>query len=243
MRPLLIVKTGDAMETVRARRGDYDAWIGSGLAAGALPVQVVNVHRDETLPGPESLAGVVVTGSPAMVSHREAWSEATAQWLGGAFASGTPILGICYGHQLLAHALGGRVGPNALGRQMGTVSLHLEAEGDPLLGELPREAVFQVTHVEVVLEFPPGAVALATNAMDPHAAFRVGTGAWGLQFHPEFDAEIMRGYIEGRREVIRDEGGDPEALLAGVRESPCGPKVLARFAEWVRASEARRPGP
>ena len=243
MRPLLIVKTGDAMETVRVRRGDYDTWIESGLAAGALPVQVVNVHRDEPLPGPESLAGVVVTGSAAMVSHREAWSEATAHWLAGAFAEGTPILGICYGHQLLAHALGGRVGPNARGRQMGTVSLKLEAEGDPLLGELPRETLFQVTHLEVVLEFPPGAVALASNAMDPHAAFRVGAGAWGIQFHPEFDADIMRGYIEGRREVISDQGGDPDALLAGVRESPCGPKVLSRFAQWVRDSEPRPTAP
>ena len=243
MRPLLIIKTGDAMESVRARRGDYDAWIESGLAADPLPVQVICVHRDEALPGPESVAGVVVTGSPAMVSHREPWSEATAEWLAHAFGLGTPILGICYGHQLLAHALGGRVGPNPLGRQMGTVALQLDAAGDPLLGGLPRETDFQVTHVEVVLEFPPGAEGLAVNAMDPHAAYRVGPEAWGLQFHPEFDADIMRGYIEGRRQVIRDEGGDPDALLARVGESPWGPPVLARFADRVRASEARRTAP
>lgn len=240
MRPLLIVKTGDAMEQVCARRGDYDGWIRSGLATETLPVQVASVHRDESLPDPESVAGVVVTGSPAMVSHREAWSEDTARWLVRAFEAGTPILGICYGHQLLAHALGGRVGPNALGRQMGTVSLQLDADGDPLLGELPGEAVVQVTHVEVVLEFPKGAIRLARNAMDPHAAFRVGAGAWGVQFHPEFDADIMRGYIEGRREMIASEGGDPDALLAGVRDSPHGPAVLASFGELVRAAEAHR---
>jgi GMP synthase (glutamine-hydrolysing) len=240
MRPLLIVKTGDAMARVRARRGDYDAWIRSGLAAETLPVQVACVHRDESLPDPESVAGVVVTGSAAMVSHREAWSEDTARWLAGAFEAGTPILGICYGHQLLAHALGGRVGANARGRQMGTISLQLDAAGDPLLGELPGEVAVQMTHVEVVLEFPGGAIRLGTNAMDPHAAFRVGACAWGLQFHPEFDADIMRGYIEGRRELIAGEGGDADALLATVRDSWHGPAILARFGELVRVAEGRR---
>ena len=238
MRPLLILKMGDTLPEVFARRGDYDAWIRPGLALSRLPVEVVCAHRDEPLPPPESLAGVVVTGSPAMVSAREAWSERSGAWLARAVAADTWILGICYGHQLLAHALGGRVGPNPRGRQIGTIAVRLDAQGDPLMGGLPEELVVQATHVEVVREFPEAAVRLGANTMDPNAAFRLGARAWGVQFHPEFDADIMRGYIRGRSGLIAEEGGDPSALEAACRDSSHGTALLARFGELVESAEA-----
>ena len=89
-------------------------------------VEVVNVFEGAELPKPTGLAGVVVTGSTAMVSHREPWSERTARRITAAVEAETPLLGICYGHQLLAQALGGRVGPNPLGREIGTVRVQLE---------------------------------------------------------------------------------------------------------------------
>ena len=238
MRPLLIVKTGDTLPEVAARRGDFDLWIREGLALGSLPVETVNVHRGETLPPPSSLAGVVVTGSAAMVSECEAWSERTAHWLGEAVAARTWILGICYGHQLRAHAFGGRVGPNPRGRQIGTVEVEFEAEGDLLLGALPTSTRVQATHLEVVLDYPEAAVPLARNAMDPHHAFRLGERAWGVQFHPEFDADIMRGYIQGRSQLIAGEGGDPEALEAACQDTPHGRALLGRFGDLVAAAES-----
>jgi GMP synthase (glutamine-hydrolysing) len=237
MKPVLILKTGDTLPDVSVRRGDFDLWIREGLALSDVRVETVCVFRDEPLPSPQSVAGVVVTGSAAMVSERAGWSERSAAWLAEAVASGTWILGICYGHQLLAHALGGRVGPNPRGRQIGTIALQLDAAGDALLGGLPEEIVVQASHVEAVLEFPKAAIALGTNSMDAYAAFRVGERAWGVQFHPEFDADIMRGYIRGRRALIAQEGGDPVALEAACRDSPHGAAVLARFGELVRQAE------
>jgi len=237
MKPVLIIKTGDTLPDVSARRGDFDQWIRDGLALSEIPVDTVCVFRDEPLPSPKSVSAVVVTGSSAMVSERDGWSERTAAWLADAVASGTWILGICFGHQLLAHSLGGRVGPNPRGRQIGTIALQLHAEGDALLGGLPEEIVVQASHLEVVLEFPKTAIGLGKNAMDANAAFRVGERAWGVQFHPEFDADIMRGYIRGRGERIAEEGGDPVALEAACRDSPHGGAVLARFGELVRRAE------
>ncbi|MDG2333657.1 MAG: glutamine amidotransferase [Myxococcota bacterium] len=241
MRPLLIVKTGDTLPEVAARRGDFDRWIRQGLALSRLPVETVEVHREQELPPVESVAGVVVTGSAAMVSEREAWSERTARWLKGAVEARAWILGICYGHQLLAHGFGGRVGPNPRGRQIGTVEVDLEAEHDLLLGRLPARARVQATHVEVVLAYPDGAVPLGRSALDPHHAFRLGDRAWGVQFHPEFDADIMRGYIDGRRDLIAGEGGDPGALKAACRDSPDGRTLLGRFGELVEAAESGSP--
>jgi GMP synthase (glutamine-hydrolysing) len=194
----------------------------------------VSVFEGETPPAPDGLAGVVVTGSSAMVSEREPWSEAAAAWLADAVASATPVLGICYGHQLLAHGLGGRVAQNPQGREIGSVEVSPlpAADGDALLGGDAFRA--QTSHVEAVLELPPGATRLATTALDPNHAFRVGETAWGVQFHPEFDADIMRGYLAARRDAVVAEGLDPDGLVATVGPAPRATAVLRRFAAQLR---------
>ncbi len=227
----LIVKTGSTLPGLRERRGDYEDWIADAMRLERDAVDVVSVYEGEPLPDPASVAGVVVTGSSAMVSDREDWSERTAAWLADAARARTPLLGICYGHQLLAHALGGRVGRNPRGREIGSVTVELlEAAGnDALLGALPGEIVVQVTHIESVLELPAGARLLASSAADPHHAFSVGDSIWGVQFHPEFDGDVIRAYLDARREIIRGEGIDPEPLRRAARDSPHGPAVLRRF--------------
>lgn len=231
MSRVLVLKTGTTLPELRARRGDYEHWIVAGMGLGLGDVDVVPVYEGAELPAPDAPSGVVVTGSSAMVSQREPWSERAAGWLARAVAAGTPVLGICYGHQLLAHALGGRVAPNPRGREIGTVAIRLLAESadDPLLGPLPSPVLLQATHVESVLELPDGALRLAESAGDPNHVFRVSERAWGVQFHPEFDADVIAGYLAARRELIRDEGLDPEALERDVRDSPEGPRLLARF--------------
>jgi GMP synthase (glutamine-hydrolysing) len=234
--PLLIVKTGTTLPTIRDRRGDFEDWIAARLGWPSKRVRVSEVYQSdsapERLPDPGDVAGIVLTGSGAMVSHREAWSEATASWLASLPASQTPCLGICYGHQLLAHALGGSVGPTPGGREMGTLEVELQPSAlrdDPLLGDLPPVAPLQVTHVESVLELPDGARRLARTALDANHAFRLGTRIWGIQFHPEFDADVMHSYIEGRREILEGEGFDPDAMRSQVRETPHGDEILRRF--------------
>lgn len=233
---MLIVKTGTTLPEIALRRGDFEDWIAAGMGLADGRVQVAAVYEDEPLPEPASPAGVVVTGSAAMVSERRPWSERAAGWLAEAVAAGTPVLGICYGHQLLARALGGEVGRNPRGREIGTVEVELDAEaaGDPLLGGLGPRLVMHASHSESVLELPPGARRLARNAHDPHHAFAFGERAWGVQLHPEFDADVMRGYLAGRRDDLLREGLDPDALTVAVRETPQGGALLRRFAELLR---------
>jgi len=228
---MLIVKTGTVRTALADADGDFEDWIADGLGR---PVQVCSVFEGNELPDPHTTGGVVVTGSAAMVGDREAWAERTADWLRDVVEAGVPTLGICYGHQLLAHALGGRVGPNPRGREIGTISVTLAdaAASDPLLAGLPARIDVHATHLESVLELPPGAQLLASSTLDPHQAYRVpGRPAWGLQFHPELTAEITRGYIEAKRHDMQAEGLNPDHLLAGVRDTRWGGDIMARFAQ------------
>jgi GMP synthase (glutamine-hydrolysing) len=236
MRPLLIVKCGSTLPEIVERRGDFEDWIAARMPIDPTRVRVAAANADAALPAPASLAGVVVTGSAAFVSHCEAWSERTAKWLGAAALGGTPVLGICYGHQLLAHALGGRVGRNPLGREIGSIEVDLcdAARGDDLFAELPARVRVQATHVESVLALPPGARLLAASPGDPHQAFAVGERAWGVQFHPEFDADVVRGYLSARRDAVRAEGLDPDSLLRNASDSPHGAAILRRFSALLR---------
>jgi GMP synthase (glutamine-hydrolysing) len=231
MDPILIVKTGTTLASLASECGDFEDWIRAGMDLDPSRVTVVSVFEGANLPDPKRFAGVVVTGSGAMVSHREPWSEQTAAWLRDAVERTTPVLGICYGHQLLAHALGGRVGPNPHGREIGTVRVQLtpEAEDDALLAGFGGALLVHTTHSEAVLELPKPAVRLASSKADPNSAFSFGTAAWGVQFHPEFDTHVMKRYIEERRELLVAEDIDADARLSEIEESPDGKAVLRRF--------------
>ena len=120
--PILILKTGEAPPPVKSRFGDFEDWIALGMGQPVDSLDVVSVYLGASLPSANRVSGVIVTGSPAMVTDRPDWSEASARWLANIVVEDSvPVLGVCYGHQLLAHGLGGEVGPNPKGREMGTV--------------------------------------------------------------------------------------------------------------------------
>lgn len=234
--PVLIVKTGTTVPAVRERRGDYEQWFAAGMGLSDRQVSVCRVDEGAALPDPADLGAIVVTGSSAMVTDRLPWSEHTAAWLRGAVERGVCVLGVCYGHQLLAHAFGGTVEYNPLGRQIGTLDVVLtpDAEQDALLSGFPTVLHVPVSHRQSVTALPEGARLLATTPRDPHHAFSLGERAWGVQFHPEFDADIVRGYIDARRADLAAEGLDPERLHDHARDTADGTLLLRRFAQLLR---------
>jgi GMP synthase (glutamine-hydrolysing) len=234
MGELLIIKTGETLPPLLGRRGDFEDWILSGMGVGADDVMVINVREGSRLPEYGGIRGVVITGSHDSVTEHFDWSERTAEWLPGAVERGIPLLGICYGHQLLAYALGGEVGDNPSGREFGTLEIELEeaAAKDELL-DLPNPLKMQLCHTQAVLKLPDGATRLASSRLDPNQAFVVGNRAWGVQFHPEFDAEITKTYIQHYRRELIAEGQGVDALLAGCHDTAWGHMTLKRFAAVV----------
>ena len=110
MKRLLFIKTGYAIKGIPPELLDFEHWTAAAAGLTAEQCHTVTVIDGEQLPDVHDYRGIVISGSAAMVSDRHPWSEYTAQWLLDAMQHQVPILGICYGHQLLAHALGGVVG-------------------------------------------------------------------------------------------------------------------------------------
>jgi len=234
--PLLILETGQPAPSLR-RHGRFPHWIRTAAGLPRDAAVVVDVERGEALPRREGFAGVIVTGSGAMVTERRDWSERTAQWLHDAAHDGLPLFGICYGHQLIAHALGGEVGWHPQGREMGTVEIERLAPSrdDALFAPLPERFAAQATHLQSVLRVPDGATLLARSDHDPVHAYRWRDTVWGVQFHPEFSTTHMRGSVRARRGALQGEGRCAPTPGRGVRATPHPRRGRRRFARCARA--------
>ena len=232
---IFIIKVGTTFPDTMHEFGDFDLWTLKALWAGDGEVKVVDAEHGDPLPSVDRCAGVVVTGSHVMVTDNLPWSERVAGWIPELVDRSVPFLGICYGHQLLAHALGGSVGFHPKGTEVGTVEISLlpECADDPLFNLIPSTFSAHVTHSQTVINLPKGAVRLARNAFEPNHAFRVGDCAWGIQFHPEYTADIMRSYIFNEKEDLLCEGIDIRPVLDLVRETPVAAVVLRNFNQFV----------
>ena len=233
--PWVMLKTGSTMPDIARKIGDFEDWFAQRLGMHRTDFLIVPVAEGATPPPAISVGAVIITGSPAMVTAQEPWIKASSAWLREVWQQNRPMLGVCFGHQLLADALGGEVAANPMGREMGTMLLDktMEAHSDPLFAPLDTSFAAFETHSEIVTRLPPNAFLLASSRLCTHQAFRIGC-TWGVQFHPEFDAITMREYIIARSDDLRREGLDPDLLLSNVRECSAGNTILQRFLAFVQ---------
>jgi GMP synthase (glutamine-hydrolysing) len=229
---ILIIKTGNTIPSLQDENEDFEDWFirGSGLDSSRFICCAVD--KGEALPLIEDVAAAIVTGSPAYVTDLAPWNEIATGYLRLLHAGQKPILGVCYGHQLLAWTFGGEVGFHPSGREIGTVDVELtrEAASDVLFANMPTQFSAQASHLQSVLSLPNEAVLLAKNSFDAHHAFRLGSSTWGVQFHPEFSAHVMSTYIRERSDEIAREGLNVEELLTRVAATPLSASLLQRFA-------------
>ena len=235
MRPkrILLLLAGEPDAALTRAAGDYAAWFGEAFGPGAL-LEPVAAYAGSALPDPGGFDGLAMTGSPLSVTdyEREPWMQRAGEYLLAAAESGTPVLGVCFGHQLLARAAGGSVQVNPRGREVGTIEVALTGKGraHPVLGALP-DLRFQATHRDVVTALPDRATLLAENDIGVQA-FALGS-ALCVQFHPELDARRMALLIDGREAILRADGTFERAKKS-VRQSPAGPALLRTWLQSLR---------
>ncbi len=239
--PLSVWTTGAPVPLARRAKGSFFDMITRRAEAGFGGVFLdVHTTRLESRADCEAMlgvptCGVIVTGSPALLDQDEEWMKWTMEALTRMHARRVPILGICFGHQLLGQALGGRVERNPKGREIGTYALQ-RLGPDPLLDGLSSEPIVVMTHLDSVVAAPSSAQVIASTPLEPNAALRFSDTTWGVQFHPEMDAETVGYYMTERKEAIQNEGIDIDGLFASRRDSPFGRELLVRFASFCAAN-------
>ena len=228
--PLLLVQMGHPPLDIRKAVGEQPQWFHAALGDVG-PVRVVCPFEGEALPAAGTFSGAVISGSWSMVTEHEEWSERTADWLREMIQADIPLLGVCYGHQLMAYALGGVVDYHPQGSEVGQIPVTLNdaALHDPLLSGLPNSFDTFLSHEQSVLTLPPDAVVLGASSHDPHQIIRYSPSALSVQFHPEFSAPVMNKIITSRSERVAMKGKDRDALLGNVSDTPTSRAILQRF--------------
>jgi GMP synthase (glutamine-hydrolysing) len=248
--------TDDDRSTILVVQHEDDcppALVGDWLAAEGCRLDVRRPYAGDPLPGADSLGehdGLLVLGGPmgADDDAKHHWIGPTKELLRHGVAAGLPVLGICLGHQLLASALGGEVTRNPLGQQLGLLEVGWTdaAASDPLLGPLstPRRGV--QWNDDIVATLPDGAVLLAATPRGEVQAVRYAQLAWGVQLHPEVDAEVLRPWAASDQGSHEARGIDQDALLADIEAARdeldrVWQPLAAGFAVLVRRHAAERP--
>ncbi|WP_254279675.1 type 1 glutamine amidotransferase [Haloarcula marina] len=186
---------------------------------------------ERELPDTFAFDACLVTGSRASVYWDEPWIADLEAWVGDAIERDLPFLGVCFGHQLLAHALGGRV--EAMDDyEIGYRTVEHDGE-NPLLAGVDESFTVFTTHSDHVAELPPGAERFAENDYGVHG-FRQGD-VFAVQFHPEYDPETAETVTTGKD--LPDER--IQHVLDGITEenyrAACEAKRLFdNFTDYVR---------
>jgi GMP synthase (glutamine-hydrolysing) len=246
MRPVAVFNAGPFRDSKQPGfynycGGDNDALFTRTL--GLKPSEVVEVRIQEHAPLPDvaEISGVVVSGSAAMVTDRHPWAERAAGWIADN-RDRVPMLGVCFGNQLIAHAFGGRVEWTPKGPEYGTVEIRPlpAAASDPMFKNVKaalQPFAAQGAHSQRVADLPKGGVLLAENDYGLQAA-RYSDLSWGTQFHPEYNMALMGVLFADFGAEIGAIGIDVPAALRGLAETPVAAAVLRQFAVIVREREA-----
>ena len=207
-----------------------------------------HLPRGDALPALDEVDGILSLGGSQSVLDLDddPLLRAEAWLLRDAVSAGVPVLGVCLGGQLLAHALGATV-VRAPRRAVAWVELAAlpAAADDPLFGTL-SSPVAGLHWNEDVFALPAGATELLIGFPSGVAAFRAGESAWGIQFHPEVDGPALDGWYESYGSWLVQAGVlEPDARAADARHLPgqgaAADRLFGAFARVVEQFARARP--
>lgn len=209
---------------------DVGQWIIDGFGGDASRLVSWKFQFDPQ-PAPDRLDAVVISGSPSSAYDDEPWIHRLMGMIRGWADQRTPMLGICFGHQILAEALGGRVEKNPKGWEAGTLEHSLNDDGvkDAVFKGVPRNFLAHQSHQDIVVELPPGARTLASSPACDCQAMAIGENIRSVQFHPEYTPEHLDFILRPRRERLKKAGVRVDEALASIRPAPDSVKILTNF--------------
>lgn len=200
MKNILIIKCGETTPEIKERYNDFEDWI---IKQSNLPHNIFNIYNiaeGDQLRHPSEYIAAIITGSHANVNQRLPWIKQLKDWIVTARYSNIPVLGICFGHQIIAEALGGKAKLKPNGPSVGAKLITLTEAGRKDSIFKKAGPIFESYKLNsfYVSKLPFGATLLAQNEEKEIESFKVEK-IYGVQFHPEFNPEIMRMYCESSK--------------------------------------------
>lgn len=212
-----ILQTGLVPEPLQ-EIGEYPVLFEKLLAGQGFTFETYAVVREEFPKSVTECEGWIVTGSRHGAYEDHAWIPPLEDFIRASFAASVPMVGICFGHQIIAQAMGGTVvkfeGGWAVGRQS--------------YGFNGQEIAQNAWHQDQVVALPEGADVIGSNGFCANAALVYGDKAFTVQWHPEFEADFIDGLIEHR-----GKGTVPDDLLAKAADQLAAPTQNALLAEQI----------
>ncbi len=224
MTRIAILETGAPPAALAPVHGDYPAMF-RALLGEAFETEIFDV-RAGALPDPDLFDGAIVTGSAAGVYEDHPWIEPLLAWIRAARGR-LRLVGVCFGHQAMAQALGGRVEKSDRGWGVG-LHRYQVAAAEPWMQPAAEGIAIPVSHQDQVVAPPPDARVVLSSAFTPYAGLAWGDDAVSFQCHPEFSPAYAAALVEGRA------GRIPPVVAAEALASLREPDDRDVLGEWIR---------
>tara|TARA_B100000029_G_C17498987_1_gene931980 strand:+ start:786 stop:1469 length:684 start_codon:yes stop_codon:yes gene_type:complete len=194
MKKILILNTGSSLKQVVKKFGQSTDWIMNSFPDNQVEFKIVDVYKGEKFKVSEGDAWII-TGSSDSVYENKPWMLNLEKLIYKRYKLNKKILGICFGHQIVAQALGGKVIKNPQGWELGSRTVFLTQAGkeSQYFKNINCKAIVYESHQDVVIDVPDNSIELAYNDMG-NQAFLIDEHIIGLQFHPEFSFDVIKEY-------------------------------------------------
>lgn len=234
MARITIIETGLVPPEHRERHGSFPDMFARMIRAEdpTATVEVVSIPKGDALPDPRKLEAVLITGAAAGVYDERDWMAPLEDFVRQAYTNKTPMVGVCFGHQLIAQALGGTVRKSEKGWGIGRHVYQVLPENGVVDGDAVAIAA---SHQDQVIEPPDDALTILSSDFTPHAGLLYANGVTlTVQPHPEFDVAFAQVCCDLR------EGKAPDDVVATARASLAQPLDNAKLGGAITRFLARR---
>lgn len=209
-----VLQTGLVAEPLRNQFDNYGKMFADlvGDGGGKFTFETVSLIEDEPLPPLEKTEAIIITGSALGVYDQKPWMEPLREFIRGAYARSIPMIGVCFGHQIMADALGGVVEKSEKGWGLGRHQYKI-TQKPSFMGDTPDQMQFNVIHQDQVLSPPPNSKVVGGSEFTPYAMLEYDNGAAiSIQAHPEFANEYATAVYELRTGELFDEATGERAI-------------------------------
>lgn len=195
MSQFLIIRAGKTYRDAAIQFGEFDQNFMDSFSEYPKKHTIIDAQNTSDYSTYNMVSGIIITGALENVTDNHSWMLPLKQFILENYQNNTPILGVCFGHQIIADTLGGKVDFNTNGGEFGIEEITLKQPTNFFDFQLPNKFKAYLTHYQSVVSLPKNAISYAESIREQNQITYYGNQTWGLQFHPEFTQVLHTFYL------------------------------------------------